>query len=342
MKRFLWLGIISFITAISLAFMAADGNRIVLIGDSTVQSGQEDRDNATLWGWGTVLKQLYGGAAVNIDNQAEAGTSSRTFYRDNFPMVLESLAAGEVLLLQFGHNDVGSVTGDGKSSLKGIGNDTRTVVRTSGEQEVVHTYGWYLRQMVQEAKKKDVRVVVVSPVPKNYWNEEFVARDVEEYALWARQIATEENADFMDLHNLVADLYDFMGQPAVNAYFPGDALHTSKEGATETAKIVYQRLKDLGIVVEGNTNENIWELLGSEEELSDVASAYGAVVGRVEGGVEVPYAVFTNTSGMVVKKRNTSGQWEQVGDILTDYNFVNTANRQPIAQAFLQVSKDNV
>src|SRR5690606_37333147 len=248
MKRFLWLGIILSITTMCFAFVLADVKRIVMIGDSTVQSGQEDRPDGH-WGWASVLKEQYESATLIFDNQGVAGTSSRTYYRDRFPAVLESLNAGDILMLQFGHNDVGSVTGDGKSSLKGIGEDTRTVTNPAGEQEVVHTYGWYLRQMTQQAKTKGVRVVIVSPVPKNSWTDEFITRDVDSYALWAKQVAEAESVDFMDLHNLVGDLYDFLGRPIVDTYFPNDYMHTSKEGATETAKIVYQALQDMSIVI---------------------------------------------------------------------------------------------
>ena len=343
MKRFLWLGMILGISVACLAFAVLNDTRIVLIGDSTVQSGQEDRPGAVLWGWGTVLKELYEKPGLEIDNQAVAGTSSRTFYRDRFPEVLASLETGDILMLQFGHNDVGSVTGDGKSSLKGIGTDTRTVTNPSGATEVVRTYGWYLAEMTRQAKAKGVRVIIVSPVPKNYWTDEFITRDVEEYALWAKQVAAAENADFLDLHNLVADFYDFQGKAIVDTYFPNDALHTSKEAATETANIVYEKLKELGIISESNTDENVWELLGSEDEISDVASAYGSVVGRKEGAVEVPYVVFTNaTDGLVVKKKNASGQWEQVGGVLSTHKTVNTANGQNITQAYLWLSKTNV
>jgi rhamnogalacturonan endolyase len=85
-----------------------------------------------------------------------------------------------------------------------------------------------------------------------------------------------------------------------------------------------------------------WEILGNEDEVSDVASAAGAIVVRLEDGVEVPYVVFTNTTGMLVKKKNSSGQWEQVGGILSTHNNTNTANGQNIAQAYLWVSRDNL
>ncbi|WP_437920485.1 gliding motility-associated C-terminal domain-containing protein [Sphingobacterium sp. LRF_L2] len=334
MKRFLWSGIILCIAVASFAFVALNKNRIVLIGDSTVQSGQETRENG-LWGWGSALKELYETTDLEIDNEAIAGTSSRTFYRDHFATVLGGLNSGDILLLQFGHNDVGSVTGDGKSSLKGIGTDTRTVTNTAGGTEIVRSYGWYLQQMVQQAKAKGVKPVVVSPVPKNNWNEEFIARDVEEYALWAKQIATQEAVTFLDLHNLVADLYDQLGQTIVDGYFPSDALHTNKIGATETAKIVYQALFDLEIIADPLLNT--WELIGAEGQVSDLVSTYPNITTRKEGQNIVPYASFTNSDGLIVKKMTSTGVWEQVGGVVSAYNAT-TGNFVPQARVWVDAA----
>ncbi|GEM_PF-289848 len=317
MKRFLLLGMISFVAALSVGFIIMNKTRIVLIGDSTVRSGHEERPDGVLWGWGTALKEQYANGQVDFDNQAIAGHSSRTFYASGaFDQVLAGLSAGDVLLMQFGHNDGGSVTGDGKASLRGTGDNIQNVTNPDGKQEVVHSYGWYLRYFVQQAKAKGVKPVVLSPVPRNSFVEGFTVRSLEDYGLWARQIAESETVDFLDLNNRVADLYDFMGSDAVAAFFPQDNLHTNREGAAATAEIVYQGLKDLGIVRDSETNENVWELLGTASELSATVSTHPEITTVKSGETTVPYAVFRNADGLVVKRMLGSNSWEQVGDVV--------------------------
>ncbi|TJZ61797.1 T9SS type B sorting domain-containing protein [Sphingobacterium olei] len=349
MKRhYLILGVIMMTAAISVGFSLLQKTRLVLIGDSTVRNGSNPTPESYEWGWGTSLETSYQNENLEVLNHAMGGTSSRTFYRDLFPAVLEELQAGDVLVIQFGHNDGGAVTGEGKASLSGIGDNIQNVTNSQGQVETVHSYGWYLRQMVQQAKAKGATPVIASLVPRNRWDEDgiFVSRSLETHGLWARQVADAEGVAFLDLNNLVADLYDQLGRVEVTEtlFATDDELHTVKAGADATAEIVYNGLIELNVIsIDDSAPENIWEIMGNDNQISDVATAYGSAVGRVEGGVEVPYAVFTSSAdGLVVKKRNASGQWEQVGTALTDYKFTNSGNRQAIAQSYLWLGKDNV
>ena len=72
----------------------------------------------------------------------------------------------------------------------------------------MHTYGWYLRKYVQDAKAKGAVPVICSPVSRNDWKNGKVERSKETYTLWAKQIAENEGAYFIDLHNRIADEYE--------------------------------------------------------------------------------------------------------------------------------------
>jgi len=212
---------------------------LVLVGDSTVRNGQGDGAGG-LWGWGDALPVYFDASKINVVNRAIGGLSSRTYVTfGHWDQVLALLKPGDVLVMQFGHNDVSPINDPtrARGTLPGAGDETTTIEnQMTGEREDVHTYGWYLRKIVGEAKKKGVAVIVCSPVPRNAWKDGTVARN-ESYRGWAEQAAKAGGAMFVDLNGLVAARYDALGRAAVAPFFPSDDTHTSRAGAELTAAI---------------------------------------------------------------------------------------------------------
>jgi hypothetical protein len=111
------------------------------------------------------------------------------------------------------------------------------------KQEVVYTYGYYIRKYISEAKSKGAIAIVCSPIPRNIWKEDKVERSEGSYATWAQQIAKAEDAYFIDLNNIVAQKYEAIGADAVKPFFPVDHTHTNLEGAKLNTEIVMSELK---------------------------------------------------------------------------------------------------
>ena len=212
---------------------------LFLIGDSTLQNGTRGQR-----GWGSELGAFVDQSRLRIVNRARGGRSSRTFRTEGlWDTVRAELAAGDTVLMQFGHNDGGALTDPrNRASLKGTGEETREVGR-----ETVHTYGWYLRQYVRGCRERGARPLVCSPVPRNIWKDGRVARASADYGRWARDIAIEEGADFLDLHEIVARRYELEGKPFVAArcFGPTDHTHTTPLGARLTAECVALGLRRL-------------------------------------------------------------------------------------------------
>jgi lysophospholipase L1-like esterase len=210
---------------------------LVLVGDSTVRNGQGDGAGG-LWGWGDALPDHFDTSKINVVNRAIGGLSSRTYVTfGHWDRVLALLKTGDVLVVQFGHNDASPINDPtrARGSLPGNGDDTTAIDnQMTGEREEVHAYGWYLRRIVDDAKKKNVSVVVCSPVPRNVWKDGAVVRNVD-YRAWAEQAAKASGASFVDLNALVAARYDALGRSAVAPFFPADDTHTSRAGAELTA-----------------------------------------------------------------------------------------------------------
>lgn len=208
--------------------------RIVIIGDSTVKNGKTV-NGQRLVGWGELVASFFDSSKIEVDNEAIPGRSSRTFVTEgHWSRVLAGLKKGDCLMMQFGHNDPGNVADSLKprGSLKGIGDDSVQVYNRPLEKwEFVHTFGWYLQKMVGEAKQKDIKVVVVSPIPRHISINGKTARADKDYGLWSKQVAEKESVAFIDLNNSVSDIYDSLGFETTASFFPNDHTHTNLEGA---------------------------------------------------------------------------------------------------------------
>lgn len=214
---------------------------IYIIGDSTVRN-----TNRPQFGWGEMFYQFIDTTQINISNQAMAGRSTRTFIKEGrWDKVLSTIKAGDFLIMQFGHNE-GSKPDTSKAGyrgvLKGTGEETVSL-QWKDSIEVVHTYGFYLRKFVREAKAKGATPVICSMIPRNEFKDGKVLRADKDYGKWAKETAEQEGIVFIDLNGITADKYDKLGAEEVKKFFPGDHTHTNEAGATVNAASVAEGLK---------------------------------------------------------------------------------------------------
>ncbi len=222
---------------------------LFLIGDSTVKNGRDDGAGA-LWGWGRPVAGLFDTSRIGVANRALGGRSSRSYRTEGlWDRVLADLRPGDFVLMQFGHNDGGPfATGRARASLKGNGDGvTNVVLEATGKPEEVHSYGWYLRRYVAEARAKGASPVVLSPVPRNRWKDGRVVRASGDYGKWAAEAAADAGAPFVDLNERVARHYEEMGEARVSAEFftAADHTHTTRAGAELNAHAVAEGLRGL-------------------------------------------------------------------------------------------------
>lgn len=213
---------------------------LFIIGDSTVKNHTPKEE-----GWGDAIAPYFDTGRIRIMNCALGGRSSRSFLNEGlWAKVLTQLKPGDFVMILFGDNDGGPVTGDNIASLHGEGDKTLTLPNTkTGKHEVIHTYGWYLRNYEKETIKAGAYPIVLSPLPRNMWQGNRVNRNDKEYGLWASESAKSEGAAFIDLNQLVADYYDMLGPIWVKHLFPVDHTHTDPIGAELNADAVVQGLR---------------------------------------------------------------------------------------------------
>jgi rhamnogalacturonan acetylesterase len=218
---------------------------LFIIGDSTVKNSTKG-----LLGWGDPIAGFFDQSKLKVENRARGGRSSRTFFTEGlWDQVLSGLQRGDFVLMQFGHNDGGAINDDSRArgSLKGTGNEAEEIDNLlTKKHEVVHTFGWYMRKYLADTKAKGAIPIVLSPIPRNIWQDGKVVRASSDYGKWAAEIAKSEGAFFIDLNELVARRYDALGPHKVKElYFGEDHTHTTPAGAQVNAEAVVEGLKSL-------------------------------------------------------------------------------------------------
>jgi len=226
-----------------------EGKPVVFItGDSTVKN--EDRDEDGMWGWGSQANTVFDEKKVTCVNCAKAGRSSRTFLTDGrWDQVYNSLQPGDYVLLQFGHNDMGPIdTKRMRGVIPGTSDSTHVYkMQATGTYELVYTFGWYLKKFIQDVREKGATPIILSLTPCNKWKDGKIERRNDTLGKWYREVAEATGAEFVDVHNITADLLDKKcgGKEKAAKYYCRDHTHTSLLGARTNAKSVAKGLKKI-------------------------------------------------------------------------------------------------
>jgi lysophospholipase L1-like esterase len=220
---------------------------LYIVGDSTVRNGTRG-----LQGWGDPIKECFDLTRINVENHAIGGRSSRTFQTEGrWDAILKKAKRGDFVLIQLGHNDASKINDDSRArgSLPGVGEESQEIDNIlTKKHETVHTYGWYLRKYVSEAKAKGMTPIICSPIP-HVPKKKVMPGEAEtnRYSNWAEQVANNEKVPFIHLNKIIMGHYAGMTPDEVKSkYFtPTDSTHTSPAGAKLNAECVAEGLKGL-------------------------------------------------------------------------------------------------
>ena len=221
---------------------------LFLIGDSTVRNGQGDGGGGQ-WGWGEPLVAYFDTTKINVVNRAVGGLSSRTYLTmGHWDRVLAMLKPGDIVIMQFGHNDNGPLNDNSRArgTIRGTGTESEEIDNIlTKKHEIVYTYGWYLRRFIADARAKGATAIVCSLVPRKIWKDNRIVRNSEDYGKWAAEVARSEGTAFVDLNEIIARRYDELGPEKVEPLFGDPHTHTSLAGAELNAECVIAGLKAL-------------------------------------------------------------------------------------------------
>ncbi len=210
---------------------------LFLIGNSTMRNGTKGDGSNGQWGWGFFANHFFDESRITVENQALGGMSTRTFYTQLWPAIRQSLMPGDWVVLSIGHNDNGPFDeGRARAVIKGVGDDTLHVtIKETGRQEIVYSYGGYMRKYIEEIRAEGANPILMSLTPRNAYDEQGkIVR--KPHSEWLRMVGEAENVPFIDLNEISGAKLDAFGEQKTNYHFYKDKIHTSKFGAELNAR----------------------------------------------------------------------------------------------------------
>ena len=239
--------ILAFLALTAPALAADPKPTLFIVGDSTAKNGTRDQ-----MGWGDPIARHFDPERINVVNRAIGGRSSRTFITEGrWDKILADAKPGDFVLIQLGHNDGGPLDDPARArgTLRGTGDESREIDNPITKQkETVHTYGWYLRKYVADARAKGLITILLSPVPRLPQDPaKAAAAEPTSYVAWSAEVARAERVPFIDLHKLVLARYATLTPEQIKEkYFTAaDNTHTSADGAALNAECVVEGLRTL-------------------------------------------------------------------------------------------------
>lgn len=186
--------------------------------------------------------------SITAANHAMGGRSTRSYTREGrFDEIASLVQSGDYVVIEFGHNDGGSLSEDnGRTVCAGEGDETCETVY-DGVEETVLTFPAYLENASAMFVELGANVIISSQTPNNPWESgsfEYTPSRFVEYAQLAAETA---GVDYVDHGAYVADAFNILGLDAVNAFYPEDHTHTDDAGAEVVAGAFFKAVLCSGI-----------------------------------------------------------------------------------------------
>jgi lysophospholipase L1-like esterase/mannose-6-phosphate isomerase-like protein (cupin superfamily) len=286
-----------------LAVAADDTLQVFVTGDSTACDYGPERYPRT--GWGQVLAR-YVDASIEVRNRAQNGRSSKSYVEQGWlERLAPELKPGDLLLIQFGHND----------------EKREDPARyTDPGREFPET----LQRYLELARHAGARPVLVTPVARHKFAHGEPVDTHGPYAEAVRDLARREGVPLIDLSRSSMDWLRAAGEEASRAdylYDPerglADDTHFHERGAVMIACFVAAGLVDLGLVprarlvrdTDCGAHADAREALARQRHPSQVAAESG--LGHDEpgphggNGVTTAFPFFADAPelGFVLRKR---------------------------------------
>lgn len=256
--------------------------KVHTIGDSTM--AEYDESTTDKRGWGMYLGSFFDPAFVTVNNRGKSGADTRGFYTGAayWPSVKNQMSAGDYLIIQFAHNDEGTVT-YGMDNLEyadycaANGLPAPSDARGTNPQT---TYREMLGHFIDEARALGVTPILVGPICRAYFNGNDIRRNgqhdlgdkfskIENGVLYEnqslpvgdstmsyvhamREVGKAKNVPFINLTEATRQLYLSYGESAClsQLFCTGDKTHTNAMGGNLVARAAAQLLKNAGVLAE--------------------------------------------------------------------------------------------
>ena len=234
--RILLLVLAALMLASAGAAAAQSPREVFIVGDSTASEYGPER--APRQGWGMQLQSFLDPAAWQVKNHAQSGRSSRSFIDEGWLAPVEkSLSRGDVLLIQFGHND------------EKAEDPTRY-------NEPAQAFPQWLMRYVALARSKGATPILITPLARRKFERGSKIDQLLDthgaYSIAVRELAKREQLGVIDLDASSTAWLRALGDEASKPFYMhvpaqnlSDDTHLQARGATAVACLVVGGWKTL-------------------------------------------------------------------------------------------------
>lgn len=207
--------------------------KVHTIGDSTMSDYDQDlADEAGMYGWGTFLGDYL---TLTSINWADQGESTSSFYKKFWPAAKAEIKSGDIVIIQFGHNDQKSITtAEYRINLAKYIDE----VRALGATPILATS--ICRKLF--SGKTITRLGRIDDGDKNGVG---IDDHTYDFPYNMQLVAQEKNCQIIDMTTATKTLLEEWGPSGSLQFFPaGGSTHTNELGARVNAMIAAQLFYD--------------------------------------------------------------------------------------------------
>lgn len=226
------LGLLALSLVAGVAAASEPARRIFIAADSTAATYPPER--APQAGWGQALQSWLDPAQWQVRNHAIGGRSTRSFINEGrLDAIARELRHGDVLLIQFGHNDAKA-------------EDATRYADPDSD------YPRFLSRYVATARAKGATPVLITPLARLLYDFGALLDTHGRYTHGVKRVAHEQEVLLVDLNASSTAWIRALGEQGAQPYFmfvPGqgkaDGTHLSVAGATAVACLVMRGLLEV-------------------------------------------------------------------------------------------------
>lgn len=208
-------------------FLNAAEPKILIAGDSTVENCKPDVNRA---GWGQMLPEFCKNKA-SVVNLARGGRSTKSFITEKrWEKLLGQLSPGDVVLIQFGHNDQ---------------KKDRPEIYAAAESD----YRTNLKRFIADVRERKGGVILCTPVVRRIFDGDKIRQTLGAYPDAVREVGAETGVPVIDLGAITGTLLEKYGpEKSAELFFvtadgKPDRSHFNRKGAELVAAAVAGEIK---------------------------------------------------------------------------------------------------
>ena len=175
------------------------------IGDSTMRTNSDGQGWNGQWGFGLFAQEWFDENELVVENHALGGTSSVSYFNNEWSKVKSAIQPGDFVVISFGHNDSDK-----------------------------NAFSQYLKKYIDDVRALGATPILCSRTPRCGFTNGQLNWDTS-YRPRGMAVAESEGVSYIDLEGVANPMYTAFGEWKTKQFYQDGKLHTSLLGAWHNA-----------------------------------------------------------------------------------------------------------